>query len=99
MKQPWLVIADLGSRQGQREERIYLAAELDPRLFDTVLAEQVSQRDELQWDEREGVLRAERQRRVGELVLSSEALPGLDEAARSQALLGLVRRKGLELLP
>lgn len=46
MKQPWLVIADLGSRQGQREERIYLAAELDPRLFDTVLAEQVSQRDE-----------------------------------------------------
>ncbi|WP_373452603.1 hypothetical protein, partial [Pseudomonas aeruginosa] len=44
-------------------------------------------------------LRAERQRRVGELVLSSEALPGLDEAARSQALLGLVRRKGLELLP
>lgn len=99
MKLPWLVIADLGSRQGQREERIYLAAELDPRLFDTVLAEQVSQRDELQWDEREGVLRAERQRRVGELVLSSEALPGLDEAARSQALLGLVQRKGLELLP
>ena len=88
-----------GQPPGQREERIYLAAELDPRLFDTVLAEQVSQRDELQWDEREGVLRAERQRRVGELVLSSEALPGLDEAARSQALLGLVRRKGLELLP
>lgn len=75
MKQPWLVIADLGSRQGQREERIYLAAELDPRLFDTVLAEQVSQRDELQWDEREGVLRAERQRRVGELVLSSGRYP------------------------
>ncbi len=99
MKQPWLVIADLGSRQGQREERIYLAAELDPRLFDTVLAEQVSQRDELQWDEREGVLRAERQRRVGELVLSSEALPGLDEAARSQALLGLVRRKAWSCCP
>ena len=32
-------------------------------------------------------------------MLSREALPGLDEAARSQALLGLVRRKGLELLP
>ncbi|MGC3048143.1 ATP-dependent helicase HrpB, partial [Pseudomonas aeruginosa] len=48
MKQPWQVIADLGSRQGQREERIYVAAELDPRLFDTFLAEQVCQRDELQ---------------------------------------------------
>lgn len=99
MKHEWLVIADLGSRQGQREERIYLAAELDPVLFDGVLAEQVTVRDELEWDEREGALRAERQRRVGELVLERQALPGLDEAARGRALVALVRRKGLELLP
>lgn len=99
MKEPWLVIAELGSRQGQREERIYRAAALDPALFEQVLAEQVSQRDELEWDEREGVLRAERQRRVGELILSREPLPGLDDEARGRALLGLVRRKGLELLP
>ncbi|PWU27454.1 ATP-dependent helicase HrpB, partial [Pseudomonas sp. RW407] len=99
MKEPWLVVADLGSRQGQREERIYLAAALDAALFDSVLAEQVRVHDELDWDEREGVLRAERQRKVGELVLSSEALPNLDAEARSRALLGLVRRKGLELLP
>ncbi|CAI9004032.1 ATP-dependent helicase HrpB [Pseudomonas chlororaphis] len=99
MKQPWLVIADLGSRQGQREERIYLAADFDPVLFDSVLAEQVRSVDQLDWDEREGVLRAERQRKVGELVLSREPLTGLDEAARCQALVNLVRRKGLELLP
>jgi ATP-dependent helicase HrpB len=99
MKSSWLAIADLGSRQGQREERIYLAAELDPVLFEGPLAEQVSTHDEVEWDEREGVLRAERQRRVGELVLVREPLPELDEASRSQALLGLVRRKGLELLP
>ncbi|WP_025129269.1 ATP-dependent helicase HrpB [Pseudomonas sp. PH1b] len=99
MKQPWLVIADLGSRQGQREERIYLAADFDPDLFDSVLAEQVRSVDQLDWDEREGVLRAERQRKVGELVLSREPLNGLDESARSQALVNLVRRKGLELLP
>ncbi|AZE01409.1 ATP-dependent helicase HrpB [Pseudomonas chlororaphis] len=99
MKQPWLVIANLGSRQGQREERIYLAADFDPALFDSVLAEQVRSVDQLDWDEREGVLRAERQRKVGELVLSREPLTGLDEAARCQALVNLVRRKGLELLP
>ncbi len=45
------------------------------------------------------MLRAERQRKVGELILSREPLTGLDEAARSQALVNLVRRKGLELLP
>ncbi|MCY1395284.1 ATP-dependent RNA helicase HrpB [compost metagenome] len=99
MKHPWLVIADLGSRQGQREERIYLASDLDPALFDTVLAEQVRVVDELDWNEREGALRAERQRKVGELILASEPLTGLDETARSQALVNLVRRKGLELLP
>ena len=99
MKQPWLVIADLGSRQGQREERIYLAAEFDPALLEGVLSEQVSVVDQLDWDEREGVLRAERQRKVGELVLSREPLTGLDEAARTRALVHLVRRKGLELMP
>jgi len=99
MKEPWLVVADLGSRQGQREERIYLAAALSPELFDTVLAEQVVQRDKIEWDEREGILKAERQRCVGELVLSSEALSGLSEETRTKALTDLVRRKGLELLP
>lgn len=99
MKHPWLVIADLGSRQGQREERIYLAADFDPVLFEGVLAEQVETLDLLDWDERENVLRAERQRKVGELVLSREPLPGLDDEARARALLGLVRRKGLALLP
>lgn len=98
MKHEWLVIADLGSRQGQREERIYLAADLQTALFDGPLVEQVRELDVLDWDEREGVLRAERQRKVGELVLDSRALPQLDEAARGRALLALVRRKGLELL-
>ena len=99
MKEPWLVVADLGSRQGQREERIYLAAELDPGLFEEVLAEQVSVVEQLEWDEKENVLRAERQRKVGELVLSREPLTGLDDDARARALLDLVRRKGLALLP
>lgn len=99
MKHEWLVVADLGSRQGQREERIYLAADLDPVLFERELAEQVATLDVLDWDEREGVLRAERQRKVGELVLERQALAALDEAARGRALVGLVRRKGLELLP
>ena len=99
MKHEWLVVADLGSRQGQREERIYLAANLDPALFERELAEQVQAVEVLDWDEREGVLRAERQRKVGELVLERQTLAALDEDTRSRALVGLVRRKGLELLP
>lgn len=99
MKHSWLVIADLGSRQGQREERIYLAADLNEALFETVLKEQITQVDELDWDEREGALRAERQVKVGELILSRAQLANLGDEARVQALLNFVRRKGLELLP
>lgn len=98
MKYPWLVIADLGSRQGQREERIYLAAAFDPQLLDDVLAEQVERVDVLDWDERQQVLVAERQTKVGELIVSREPLPGLDDEARAKALIGLLRRKGLNLL-
>src|SRR5690606_36777441 len=99
MEHEWLVSADLGCRQGQRDERIYPAAAPDPALFDSVLAEQVVSQEVLDWDEREGVLLAERQRRVGELALAREPLAELDEAARTRALVELVRRKGLELLP
>lgn len=99
MKHNWLVIADLGSRQGQREELIYQAAALDAELFASVLAEQVREQDHLQWDERESMLRAERQLCVGELLWRSRALTDIDPALRAQALLGVVRRKGLSLLP
>lgn len=98
MKHAWLVVADLGSRQGQREEKIYLAEYLDPQLFESILQDQVRQVDELDWDEREGALRAERQQRVGELVLSTAPLADLSDEARGQALVNYVRRKGLELL-
>ena len=43
-------------------------------------------------------MRAERQRKIGELLLDSQPLAQLDETARGRALLALVRRKGLELL-
>lgn len=53
----------------------------------------------MDWDEREGVLMAERQLKVGELVLSSVPLANLDDEARVQALINYIRRKGLELVP
>lgn len=96
---PWLVIAELSSQQGQREERIHRAAPLDPEFFSHQLAEQVQILDYLDWDEREGAFRAERQWRIGSLIWRTEPLNSLSEEARSQALVALVRRKGLELLP
>lgn len=98
-KEPWLVVAELGSRSGQKEERIFLAAVLDPALFENALSDQVRSSTRIEWDERDHQLRAERLRSVGSLVLESEPLTQIDAQQRAQALLHLVRRKGLNLLP
>ncbi|MBY4677492.1 ATP-dependent helicase HrpB [Marinobacterium arenosum] len=95
----WLAVAQLSSRDGQRQDRIQLAAELDPALFNGPLAELVSERQRVEWDEQQQRLVAERQRRVGELVLASEPLPKPSAEARQQALLELVGKRGLGLLP
>lgn len=98
-KHPWLVVAELGSQQGQREERIYRAAALDPTHFNHLLAEQVQHTECLDWDDQTGSFRAEAQWRVGRLIWRVEPLDHLSHEARGDALVALIRRKGLELLP
>lgn len=98
-REPWLVVAELGHFAGQRSGRIYRAAALNAQAFLGVLAEQVRIHEILVWDEREALLRAERQRCLGALVLAREPLMVVDEQRRGEVLVAVVRRKGLALLP
>lgn len=95
----WLVVAELTSRSGDASDRIRLAAALEPELFDEHLKELVQSREHVEWSEREGRLIAERQRRVGQLVLDSQPLGNASGEARQAALIALVRKRGLSLLP
>lgn len=54
MNRPCVVIAELGSHQGQREELIYLATDLDTQVFESLLQDQVRQVDELDLSMRVG---------------------------------------------
>ncbi|GGB88501.1 ATP-dependent helicase HrpB [Marinobacterium zhoushanense] len=96
---PWLVVAELSSRQGDARDRVRLASALDPALFDRQLGALVSTEERVEWDETQQRLIAEQQRRVGELVLERTPLSPPSKEARNQALLNLVRKKGLGLLP
>jgi len=96
---PWLVVAELSGRQGDARDRIRLASALDPALFDGPLAALVGHEERVEWDEAGQRLIAERQRRVGELVLERSPLSAPSRQARDRALLDLVRKKGLTLLP
>ncbi len=95
----WLALAQVGGRSGEHTDRIFLAAPLDPTLFDGPLAELVAEVEEVVWNKQQDRLTAELQRRVGKLVLSRKPLESISEEARTDALLALVRKRGLDILP
>jgi ATP-dependent helicase HrpB len=96
--QEWLVVADMGGRVGQAEDRIYRGFELSPQAFDEELEALVTESDIAHWDDKAGRFVAQRERRVGALLLSAQTIREVALETRSQALLDLVRRRGLDLL-
>lgn len=54
--------------------------------------------EHIDWDETKGRLLAEKQRRIGELVVNRETLAQPGKEKMTQALLSYVRRKGLAVL-
>ncbi|MFC4455789.1 ATP-dependent helicase HrpB [Deinococcus sonorensis] len=91
---PLLAVAHLDSRLRAGEGRIYLAAPLAPEALD-------DRRQEVQhvrWDSRSGTLIAQREQRVGALVLAAEPLRQLPAELRAAAMTGAVRQEGLARL-
>ncbi len=97
--QPWLAVAEIGGQAGETTDRIYGASPLDPQCFNNVLSHLVHEEEHVEWDYRNEQFVAERRRMVGSILLSSKPLEQVSAQARGNALLGVVRRKGLEILP
>ncbi len=95
----WLAVAEVGGQVGESADRIYSAAALNPRNFREILSSLVREEEQVEWDNQREQFVAERRSMVGRLLLSAEPLARVSETARGEALLGVVRRRGLELLP
>jgi len=96
---PWLAVAEIGGHAGEATDRIYGASTLDPDGFNAVLSHLVSDEELVQWDYRSDQFVAQRRRLVGSIELSSEPLEQVSDQARNNALLGVLRKKGLDILP
>lgn len=96
-KEEWLVVASAGGQQGRSSDRIFLAAALNFELLRHYFAEQIVDQVCVEWDERVEKLRAEKQRRLGKLLLEQKILDSISDEERKQALLGLVKKRGLSL--
>ncbi len=93
---PWLAVAQLdGGGGGATEEgRIYLAAPLD----ETSVVDMAVERDVAGWDARQGMLIARRERRLGELVVSSQNVQAMPHDEKITVLCAVLRTEGLNLL-
>ncbi|MGR5167888.1 ATP-dependent helicase HrpB [Vibrio astriarenae] len=56
------------------------------------------QREQVDWSDSKGRLLAEKQTKIGQLVIARESLPEPDQSQMAQALLSYVQRKGLDIL-
>lgn len=92
----YMVAAELGG--AANEARIFAALEIseDELLHDC--AELIEVVPTVQWDDRTERVIAERQEKLGALLLSSKPLRNIDPDLRAQALMGGLRRKGLQSL-
>lgn len=94
----YLVVANLGGHDKAREQQIFLAANLDPKLLQSALGPRIKARDFLQWHDPSERFVAERQQTLGALVLAREPLEHIDPEQKALALCQLIRKRGLGLL-
>jgi len=84
---------------GQREGRIYLAAEVAPEEIEAVLAHRIKTTEKVIWNDRMGRVEALGERRLGRLVLASHPLPEAQPERIVTALMVGIRCRGLQCLP
>jgi ATP-dependent helicase HrpB len=97
--QEWLAVAELGGQIGAAQDRIWLAAPLNKGLFMGLLSGCIETADRVEWDDRNDRFVAERQRRIGALVMVREPLKEIPGRAHQQALQELMWARGLGVLP
>lgn len=95
----WLSVVELGGQVGEPVDRIYSASALNPNAFSEILSALVREVDHVEWDYRKERFVAERRQLIGSILYSSSPLADIPEQARTEALLGVVRKKGLAILP
>jgi ATP-dependent helicase HrpB len=93
----WLVAAELDG--DRREARIFLAAPIAKAEIEEHFAESIRTTEAVEWDRRDEVVQARRQRRLFALVLDEHKLDKASPDALATAMVEGVRAMGLACLP
>ncbi|WP_281259819.1 ATP-dependent helicase HrpB [Vibrio albus] len=93
----YIVAIDL-MRTGQDASRIFLAAGLDIERLQKHAPDLFMTQEVADWDENKGRLIAEKQIRIGSIIVERELMPEPGKEQMAAALLTYIRRKGLQVL-
>ncbi len=93
----FLAVATTDGASG--DQRIFLAAALARGDIERYFAAHIKERDIVRWDVRAELVVANRQRRLGALILEDRPLPSPDPQAIAQAMTKGVAEMGLAVLP
>ena len=94
---PYLVLCDLDDRGG--DAKIHLAAPITEEAIEDLFADDIVEDTVTEWDRRGECVKAERQRRLGRMVLRAGGQSKPDDAAVQRALFDGIRQKGVANLP
>ncbi len=89
----WLAVASLNAREGS-DGRIFLAAPLDP----ADLGDMLTERDNVAWDSRRGAVVAQRETRIGGLVVSARPLSDIPREEISRIICEAATKDGRSML-
>ncbi|PTA51759.1 ATP-dependent helicase HrpB [Shewanella morhuae] len=95
---PWMVVADFQETEGRNAGRIYLASQFQPSLFDSELKDLLETHELCGWDESKGRVIAQRQHKVGQILVKTEMIAKPERKQIVSALLAYIRQQGLQIL-
>lgn len=94
-----IVAIDLMRSSHSMSSQIFRAVRVEKQEIERIFTEQIESIDHVQWAEARGCVSAEKQRRLGALVLEKQAIIDIAPSLKQAAILDYIRRKGLSVLP
>ncbi|MCF7355157.1 ATP-dependent helicase HrpB [Vibrio sp. CK2-1] len=93
-----IVAIDLMRPSHSMASQIFRAVRVAKQDIERIFTEQIESVDHVQWLEARGCVSAEKQRRLGALVLEKQVINDIDPLLKQAAILDYIRRKGLSVL-
>lgn len=96
-QQPWLCVASMGG--AKKEARIFVGCSVSIKQLQAYSPELFSNVKHVEWDDQQARIVAEQRECIGSLVVSAKMLSNISDDDTAPAMLDVIRKRGLALLP